>query len=81
MEKITFWCHNVRGFLEMVATQRGKILEECNIKIGGDTGKGFLKITASIFTPGTETLIGKRKKGLGMMEFVEENFFLKMVRG
>ena len=26
VEKITFWCHNVKGFLEMVATQRGKML-------------------------------------------------------
>ena len=53
VEKIAFCCHNVKGFLEMVATQRGRVLEECNIKIGGDTGKGFLKLTASIFTSGT----------------------------
>ena len=60
IEKITFWCHNVRGFLEMVATRRGKILEECNLKIGGDTGKGFLKLTASIYEPAAEAPTSKK---------------------
>ena len=54
VRKALFWCHNVRGFLEMVASRRGKVLDECHLKIGGDTGKGFLKVTASIFTPTTE---------------------------
>ena len=37
----------------MVARKRVKVLHECSVKIGGDTGKGFLKVTASIFNPGT----------------------------
>ena len=62
----------------MVATQRGKILEECNIKIGGDTGKGFLKLTASIFTPNTEAPTSKKTRrtrddGIGGGRLFSEN--------
>ena len=51
IEKAVFWCHSVKSFLELVARKRGKELSECSLKIGGDTGKGFLKVTASIFSP------------------------------
>ena len=66
MEKTFFWCSKVKEFLELVARKRGKVLDECNIKIGGDTGKGFLKVTASIFNPNLspqlETPKRKRRK-------------------
>ena len=55
VEKAFFWCNNVKEFLEVVARKRGKVLDECSVKIGGDTGKGFLKITASIYNPGTSS--------------------------
>ena len=32
------------GLPGLVARKRGMVLEECNLKIGGDTGKGFLKV-------------------------------------
>ena len=62
VRRAIFWCHNVRGFLEMVASKRGKILDECSLKIGGDTGKGFMKITASLFTPNTADPVSRKKK-------------------
>ena len=51
IEKGVFWCLSVKSFLELVARKRGKELCECSLKIGGDTGKGFMKVTASIFSP------------------------------
>ena len=46
----------------MVASKRGKILDECSLKIGGDTGKGFMKITASLFTPNTADPVSRKKR-------------------
>ena len=48
VRKPFFWCNNVCGFLELVSNKRGIPLSDCHIQIGGDTGKGFLKITAKI---------------------------------
>lgn len=62
VRKALFWCHNVRGFLEMVASKRGKVLDDCHVKIGGDTGKGFLKVTASIFTPTPEAQMSRKRR-------------------
>ena len=62
VEKAFFWCNNVKEFLEVVARKRGKVLDECSVKIGGDTGKGFLKITASIYNPGTSSQEKSAKK-------------------
>ena len=62
VRRAIFWCHNVRGFLEMVASKRGEILDECSLKIGGDTGKGFMKITASLFTPNTADPVSRKKR-------------------
>ena len=50
IEEGVIWCNDAEGFLNLIARKRGKELEDCHLKIGGDTGKGFLKITASIFT-------------------------------
>lgn len=62
IEKPFFWCHDVKRFLELVAHKREKVLDECNVKIGGDTGKGWLKITASIFQPKPTSSNQKHKK-------------------
>ena len=57
MEKTFFWCTRVKDFLKLVARKREKNLEECSVKIGGDTGKGFLKVTASIFCPSATPIL------------------------
>ena len=31
------------------------MLEECRLKVGGDTGKGFFKLTASLYVPASRT--------------------------
>ena len=46
----------------MVASKRERVLDECHLKIGGDTGKGFLKVTASIFNPSSSPMLEKGKK-------------------
>ena len=62
IEKAFFWCHRVKDFLDLVARKRGMVLEECNLKIGGDTGKGFLKVTASIYTSNAPTAEKEKKR-------------------
>ena len=52
----------MKRFLELVAHKRENVLDECNIKIGGDTGKGWLKITASIFQTKTTSSNQTHKK-------------------
>ena len=52
----------MKRFLELVAHKREKVLDECSVKIGGDTGKGWLKITASIFQPKPASNNQKHKK-------------------
>ena len=62
IEKASFWCHRSKEFLDLVARKRNKVLDECQLKIAGDTGKGFLKITASIYTPSATPTQKKGKK-------------------
>ena len=80
IEKATFWCHRSKEFLELVARKRNRDLDESQLKIAGDTGKGFLKITASIYTPSatpTQKKGGERER----KELQVESDLKTMARG
>ena len=55
VNKPFFWCSSLEAFLNNVAEKRGRMLEECRLKVGGDTGKGFFKLTASLYVPASRT--------------------------
>ena len=50
IQKRLFWCKDINGFLKEVSKKRGKQLEDYVVKIGADSGKGFFKVTASLYT-------------------------------
>ena len=49
--KAFFWWSKLQDFLTNIADKRGRKLEECTLKLGADSGKGFFKLTASIYIP------------------------------
>ena len=51
------WCSKLQDFLTNVADKRGRKLEECTLKLGADSGKGFFKLKASIYIPSSPTPI------------------------
>jgi hypothetical protein len=55
VNKPFFWCSSLEAFLNNVAEKRGRMLEECRLKFGGDIGKGFFKLTASLYVPASRT--------------------------
>ena len=59
--KAFFWCSKLQDFLTNVADKRGRKLEECTLKLGADSGKGFFKLTASIYIPSSPTPIVTKK--------------------
>ena len=50
-----FWCSKLQEFLQSVASKRGRNLQDCTLKLGADGGKGFFKLTASIYIPCSST--------------------------
>ena len=62
MLKPFFWCSKLKDFLASVANKRGRNLEECTLKIGADSGKGFFKLTASMYIPGSQSQIETKKR-------------------
>ena len=49
VEKTFVYCNSYKPFLAKVAENRGTKLELKKIKIGGDNGKGFFKLTATLY--------------------------------
>ena len=56
-----FWCSKLKDFLTCVADKRGKKLEDCTLKLGADSGKGFFKLTASIYIPPLTSQLSTKK--------------------
>lgn len=76
--KPLFYYHNVKGFLEAVAQQRERVVEDCTLKVGGDTGKVFTQLLVSMYVedpdPIENKLIKQRSKEDGIcggQKFVE----------
>ena len=61
VEKPFFWCSKIQEFLKCVAEKRGRRLEDCKVKMGGDTGKGFFKLTSSLYVPHMDSDVTSKK--------------------
>ena len=59
--KAFFWCRKLQDFITNVADKRGRQLEECILKLGADCGKGFFKLSASIYIPSSPSPIVTKK--------------------
>ena len=67
-----FWCSKLVPFLHSVAEKRGRKLEDCTLKVGGDTGKGFFKLTVSLYVPRNpsegKSKLPRRNRGDGVCQ-------------
>ena len=69
-----FWCSKLKEFLELVADKRGRKLEDYKLKLGADSGKGFFKLTASLYHPCSSTSSLRKRRRSREDGFCAERF-------